>query len=341
MNTISPDLIQNLSPNTRPKGGVSLHNAKITTAPAFGNSFISKLELFNDIYQKSKNRKIVKNVQIKDVSGKVNNAVIIKTSDPKDVLLEDCSLYEMYINGLKTGHITFSNKANDDGEIFVYGLAADYENSKNYKGMGTELLKLAAEHSINEGCNGKIHLFADFVPEPTQFYYKSNFRVSPKCSYVEHSELEGVLDYSIRHNIKSNNFKNFPNAIPMSLDEKGAGAFLSGERLYEDTNSKTLYSTILETKHGRIKADVDFCDFTDRKENPCYLIQIISKKVSKDDPGNIAYEQIASMELALSENNTCEINKINTKTKDEKLNQNLKKELYTAAIAAQKITTVA
>ncbi len=289
------------------------------------------LELFNDIYQASKNRKIVKKVNIKDNSGNDNKSVIIKNSEPKDILLEDCSLYEMYTNGIKTGHIAFTNNADEYGRIYVYGIANEYNNSKNYKGIGTELLKLAVEHSMDKGFGGEIYLFADFVPEPTQFYYKSNLRISPKCSYVDHAKQEAILDYSVRNNINSSNFKNFPNAIPMSLDKNGAKAFLEGTRLYEKMESKTLYSTNIEGKNKSIKTDIDFCDFTDR-ENREYLLQIIEKKKHNDE---ISYEQIATMELkpALKECNNKEyiIDKIDIKDKkDEKLHQNIAAELYYA-----------
>lgn len=189
------------------------------------------LQFFNDVFEKSKGNEIIDRVPIKDLAGYEHQGVVIRRKNEEAGNFSNSEIYSLNINGAEKGRITISD--NDKrGFVIVETLCANKEGSKEFKGVGTELLKVAVKRSLDKGFGGRLALIAAHKNNPVGFYYKNNFRFYSK-SDDKSAELLPVVDYAVRHNIPPDSIEGFPNAIPMELDEIGAKALLNDVRLYE------------------------------------------------------------------------------------------------------------
>ena len=85
----------------------------------------------------------------------------------------------------------------EDGYIYIDELFGQ-NNRGEYKGMGTELVKLAIDFSKKEGCKGEVFVVAT---GSFPFYYKNNFRIS---NYKQNALIQNaILDYLSRNNIEA------------------------------------------------------------------------------------------------------------------------------------------
>lgn len=187
------------------------------------------LKLFCDIYEKSKNNVEIKSFSFADKFDNPLKAVIYDEKLSKEAAEfygEDSKKFVARLNGENIGHLTLSNHYKED--CLVIQELFTKKDKKGYKGIGTELLKLAVLESQKRGFEGKIKLTASNEPPPFVFYYKNNFLPDKKDA-----QYLAAIDYAARNNIDISKLLNGITSISMSLSKEGAQALLKGERLYE------------------------------------------------------------------------------------------------------------
>jgi len=313
---------------------------RITAAPIFGNfSTGSKIRgTKEDSFTKSIIKTdmpgphgdtdirgtIVKSIPLKDSNGKNIQGFIIQ-----EVEDENCFYACTKENALCRMEIR-PKQSLGGGYIYINALFGQ-ENNGVIKGAGTELLKFAAQKSMDMGFDGRLELcMAGSYP----FYFKNNFRTGR--GYPDHQRKDAVLDYITRHNVpKDTVWKKDWDSPVMILDEKGAAALLEGRRLYDESKSETMYSKIIQCteKNGReysIDTDIDFCDFStsDPKKN-AYTIQAIIKS----DENFYTQAAALNMELLEDENGKkyFDANNLYTEKLGKPLEDAVKDELFKAA----------
>lgn len=214
------------------------------------------LQFVNDIFEKSAGNKIVGKVKIKDLADNVHQGVIIRKNSEETGNFSDSEIYTLNINGTEKGRITlFEN--NKHGYLVVNALNANDFGEGDYKGIGTELLKIAAQRSMDKGFGGKLALVATGEKSPVAFYYKNNFKLIPSHDDKEDAKTLAIIDYAVRNNVSPDNVLNFPNSVSMMLDKEGAQALLCGERLYE--KSVPVYAGA-PSFTGRLQSDCKISD---------------------------------------------------------------------------------
>ncbi len=147
-----------------------------------------------------------------------------------------------------------------NNQMYVDSLYGQAGHGK-YKGAGTELLKFAVQKSKKEGDKGRLWLTVGGSPK---FYYKSNFRISPKIK--DHVRKNAVYDLATRQNLYMDDIWDKYWDVPnLTLEIKEAGALLSGERLCDKTHSEYMGDKEIEyqTKKGEKRKMTIGLDFSD------------------------------------------------------------------------------
>ncbi len=239
------------------------------------NKKISKSVVLNN-----ENRRVLKNVLLKDAkAGKVEASIVQYDDDP--------DIYSVCID--KKGFETPVCKmlVKDKGDCVFIDYIEKNEKYDQIEGAGTELIKFAAEQSMKMGYGGKVELFA-IASFP--FYFKNNFRVEK--SFLS-SERDAYYSYMTRNKI------DVPKSLPsiwcdsdFVLTEDAAAALLNNERLYENDLYETEYDKTLnyidESEKCTVKVDVDFCETTNSSflhdGNKEYVIQLIQRDDKQISP---------------------------------------------------------
>ncbi len=237
---------------------------------------IFRLKLSKDNFEKrticatdkSKNKDVTgfleKNIILKTTDGEYIKGCIIKDIEDKNTFYacaDDEKLCEMIVQ-------------NYPGNSFQVRSLQGQNNQGEYKGAGTELLKLAAEKSKKFRHDGELELV---MTGSFLFYYKNNFRANKKYKGYEHKNA--FLDYAFRNNIDitklpKHNENNYISL--MYLDKQGADALLKGERLCDTSASVTLFSKERQDKvYSKIVPyDIDLAEVDENKS----VLQIIEKE---------------------------------------------------------------
>ncbi len=229
-------------------------------------SFCGVRFLSKDVFEKSP----IKTVTIKDVKGNNVDAVIQEEfyKDDTGFFGTNSKMLSLNVDGKKLGHTIMYDSKNGD-ELYVKELYTEENFRRHYKGAGTELLKCLVEESKRRGHKGKISLNASNFPPPFVFYYKNNFQVAS-----EFPQYAAAIDYAARNNVSvSKLLPDGMSALAMWLDEKGAEAFLAGERLYEQRNSVTIAKTNINNKEFEANC-------TEGQDGDFYF-QIINKNANR------------------------------------------------------------
>ncbi len=256
----------------------------------------------------------VKSVYLKDTDGNDVKALLVKNTAAKSqyfIVKDDETLCRIFFS--------------DNGEnIYVYDLQGQ-NNKGKYKGAGCELVKVAVNESIKSGYKGKLNAcMADSLP----FYFKNNFRILNGASALKENAF---IDYMTRHpEFDTEDFMANMWSIPNGecLDEKGASALLENKRFINNSASETMYETTFKNDKGEIiKADVDFCDFSnDLSVGGSYIIQIINK----EGKNGCTFPQIAHVEYDLLPDGDADIVDFEIRVRDEALKEQVKAELLNA-----------
>jgi len=311
------------SPNIR----ALLQRANILQGGGENNDTFSREIITTQMANTSKKGTIkgtrVKSIPLKDASGRnIKGFIIQKTGT------ENCFYACTKENALCRMEMVTKNKPYG-GYIYIDALFGQGNDGK-IKGAGTELLKFAAQKSMDKGFEGRLELT---MAGSSPFYYKNNFRTGR--GYPEHLRMDAVLDYTKRHNLPKTAVwdKSIDSSPVMILDERGAKALLEGRRLCDEEKSETMYGKKItygsKGKTFEVTVDIDFCDFSksDPEQN-AYVIQAVLKKED-------FYMQLAALEMRLSEDGDgkkfLDIKNIYTNDMDKSLKKTVLKELFKAA----------
>lgn len=208
----------------------------------------------------------VKNIKLKNASGQDTKGFIIQDAKDRDTYYactNECALAKMSIS-------------KKDDCIFIKGLHGQNNNGE-YKGAGTELLRLAVEKSKQEGFDGKIKLC---IGGSHPFYFKSNFLITDGNGEPDLCK-NAALDYITRNNIPVNTIWKSFLAVPRAvLYPKEADMLSSKERVCDKSSSGLMYTKHIEysVREKKFEAglDIDFCDLSNySKLKDTYVIQAV------------------------------------------------------------------
>ncbi len=196
--------------------------------------------------------------------------------------------YVIKHNEENLGYAIALDREDYDG-LFLSDLYTQENKSRQYKGLGTELLKCIVEESYKKGFGGKILCCAYHEDSPFVFYYKNNFRLYNKDNFVQNPALYNAsLQYITKNNLEV--FDILPknrDLLFFELDRKGADALMNNKRLYEDAICDEVGSMSINGQ----KYSAQYIKFPDKKES---YLQIINEDAS--------FSKLALI-LALEENN--------------------------------------
>lgn len=212
---------------------ISPINSAYSTTNTFNVKPDRLLYLANKAYAPAKDDEVIpiKNIIIKDNEGNDIEAELIKVlpkNGRKGLLIR--------LDGEVLGVLKYlRNYASKSLE--VAHLRTTENKDREFKGIGTELLKQAVIESKNEGFEGRLTLFAMHTPPPVCFYYKNNFRMQE----IRNKKRQPVIRYSCKNNINLSDVNEIYNrrGFNMKLSKKGANALLEGERFVDRDNFMT------------------------------------------------------------------------------------------------------
>ena len=204
------------------------------TIPEINTSFKGNI---NPIEQDSVEQSKVRNVTIKDLDANDVNAAIIEKPG-SSFFIPNEKKFILKVDDEQIGYAVVGDDGDKD-KLFLISLYTQEHISRKYKGAGTELLKSAVNESIKRGYNGKIRVNATHGSCSTlPFYYKNNFIIEKPDNvklYGYSQYKNAIIQYAIENDIPVDNMLfDFDRQAYMSLDEKGARAFLEDKRLYKD-----------------------------------------------------------------------------------------------------------
>ena len=188
--------------------------------------------LISDVFQRSSDSKN-KKVKVKNLKGEEVEATITKTTPALARNANQLTKYTISIGNYEKGKAVISPNFNDG--VFLTRLHTERNPKREYKGLGTELIKHVVQESIQKGKDGTITTCAHYENEPPfKFYFKNNFKILDYDSLdVDYQRLYNApLQYAVTYDkdifdiIPKNN-----DTFYMKLDEKGAQALLEGKRL--------------------------------------------------------------------------------------------------------------
>ncbi len=203
--------------------------------------------LISDVFQRSSDSKN-KKVKVKNLKGEEVDAIITKTTPALERNIGQITKYIISIDNDAKGKAIV--EANKDNSVYLTRLHTERTSQREYRGLGTQLIKYIVQESMQKGKNGTITTCAHYGNEPPfKFYFKNNFKISDYDSLdVDYQRLYNApLQYSVTYN------KNIFDIIPknndtfyMELDEKGAQALLEGKRLADSRICDTVATTIID-----------------------------------------------------------------------------------------------
>jgi len=203
--------------------------------------------LISDVFQRSSDNKN-KKVTVKNLKGEDIDATITKTIPPLKTNIHQSVKYTISIDNDAKGKAII--EANRDNSVYLTRLHTERTSQREYKGLGTQLIKHIVQESIRKGKNGTITTCAYYGNEPPfKFYFKNNFKISDYDSLdIDYQRLYNApLQYAVTYN------KNIFDIIPknndtfyMELDEKGAQALLEGKRLADSRICDSIATTIID-----------------------------------------------------------------------------------------------
>ena len=217
--------------------------------------------------------------------------------------------YIMQINGKIAAEALVMDAQNDDS-LYLSALFLKNKASDKYRGIGSELLKCAVQESINRGYKGKISLLASYQPAPFVFYYKNNCKI---CNELE--LLNPALDYAAKNDLDIEALiPPIINICEMELDEKGAEAFLKGQRLYErrpscNISKKNINGTNYLANLVQFNDNKFYIQVLDNDSKYNKLKTAASVEVKEDDKGK--YLEVYYLQNAFVESNKDSIKYLN------------------------------
>lgn len=209
--------------------------------------------------------------KVKDIKGK-DVYVTTKKQDSRIPYGHNAFEYVIKRDKQNLGFAIALDKDNYDG-LYLSDLHTQENKLRQYKGLGTELLKCIVKESYDKGFGGKLLCCAYHENSPFVFYYKNNFRICDnKDSYIENPAMYNVpLHYVTINNLEV--FDILPKNCELlffELDKKGADAFMKNKRLYEDV----ICEDVAKTEIGGDIFSAQYIKFPD--DNKSYL-QILNE----------------------------------------------------------------
>ncbi|MBR2068673.1 MAG: GNAT family N-acetyltransferase [Candidatus Gastranaerophilales bacterium] len=196
-----------------------------------------------DSFTLEDNKKIQK-VTIKDLDDNDIEALVVEKESKNPELTGNEKDLELYVQGERVAYAILQDTFAKDC-LRVAELYADEHKYRRYKGIGTQLLKLAVLESQKRGYGGNIVLEASHSAySPLAFYYKNNF-VIPRlgCKSIKHfpEKYNCAIDLAVREGEYVGKYLPiYQLSANMHLYEKDAKALLKGKRLYKDRKCELL-----------------------------------------------------------------------------------------------------
>ena len=232
--------------------------------------------LLGDVFQRSSDNKD-KKVTVRNLKGEDVEAIITKTIPPLKTNIHQSIKYTISIDNDVKGKAVIESGLNKS--VFLTRLHTGRDSQREYKGLGTELIKHIIQESIKKGKSGAITTCAYFGNEPPfKFYFKNNFKIIDSDEIdVDYQRLYNApLQYAVTYG------KNIFDVIPknndnfyMELDEKGARALLEGKRLADSRICDTVATTIIDD-------ELYSAQFIESPYENEYFIQVLNEDMDEE-----------------------------------------------------------